>query len=455
MNQFRSLLAEQSSPAEVLAFLAIAMVAFLVVTFLIYLLIMLLLKPALPRELSMRRVLFPPGSQLRSNLGEYLLASGTSLLLTLTLFAKSDVVDQIANYDMGQVDRERVASLFDFGLKPELSDEIERSSLNEVVKPMLSAGRVEQANLLVRGVIAQGVHETFLTPAVLVGASLVLAAVYLGLLARRRYKSLKDNPDSAPQYAGTFRSLLALAFCVGLLLASTLPLAEGGERMLAASTLESIAHDMKPGAPPSDVSRLIAEELEEQLQAASHLYCPDCEEPDRNIWELVEEGSGDSESVALKLRAINAELEKIRSEQAAVLQALGADRDRAMNDLNARLADLNAQLQAMMDRFQRMASEDAATLDQVASLAGGVAAVQGGLEEMGESLRRVQAENQRGLEQMTARHERDLQSMGIQLQRAERDAERAKERVAAARSDLRALVERVETLEGYHSRVVQ
>ena len=342
MSQLSAILAEQSSPAEVLVFLAVIVAIFLVSSFLIYVLIMAVLRLGLSEKVPLRRVLFPSGKRLRENLGDYVLAASTSILLALTLASKHDLVQQIRNYDMDKVKPGAVAILFDFGLPDELLQRIsEQAKLTDVVQPLLEAGKVEQSDLLVRSVIPH-VPKGWLTPQVLIIACIILAIFYLLWLARSRYGALKSSPDSAPKYAATFRPLLTLAVCVGLLLASAVPLAQGGEKFLARSALNAMEEGRKSDRIGSDIAGEITKELRKQRERATFLYCPGCAEPTKSIWETnatpeavgkivddlagrVDAASSACESACAQDRAsLQSELAPIASRVSALEARLGA-----------------------------------------------------------------------------------------------------------------------------------
>lgn len=248
MKTFERLLAQQNSPAEVLVFLALSVALFLVIALLLYVILITMLRPGLSKQIPLRRVLLPSGEQLRINLGDYALVLATSLLLSLTLLAKQDLVEQIANYEMNSLDKKQIDALFDVAPPPELASRLAHETLEEIVQPILKAGRVEEVSILVKSVVLLIKQDDpqWLTATKLVVASCLLASLYLAWLAWRRFRTLRERPDSAPDYSSTFRSLLTLGLCVGLLLASALPLAEGHEHLLGNSALAAIAHESGP-----------------------------------------------------------------------------------------------------------------------------------------------------------------------------------------------------------------
>lgn len=456
MAEIRTLLAEQGSPVEVLVFLALAVALFLGVAALLYVLIMVVLRPGLPREVPLRRILLPSGEQLRENLGDYALAVASSLLLSLTLLAKHDLVRQIASYDLRPEDATVVAGLFDFGLPAPLVERLGEATLAEIVRPALDAGRVEEASLLVQTVIGQ-LPEPWLTPRNLVVACCVLAGLYLAWLARRRVKALRQRPDSPPAYAATFRSLLTLALCVGLLLASALPLAEGGERLLAASALGAIAHGGGETAVESPIARDIRAELERQRQRASALYCPSCGAPTRSIWEVVEEGSVGTDELTARLReldAAGAAADAALETELATLRALVEEERGRLAALTSTSAVLEERLVALASAAEagesRLAALDAVARDaadccrlrerEIAELGRRQEAESGRLGGRLDDLERRLAGVQTALDGREEQRRRELRELLARLERAQAEA------LAGLAARLAALDERVSGL---------
>jgi len=339
MNRLSQILSEQSSPAEVLVFLAVTVAIFLGLAFLIYVLIMALLRLGLPTKVTLMQVLLPGARRVRENLGDYVLAVSTSILLTLSLVVKHDLVQQIADYDMGRVGAEAIAVVFDFGLPEDLAEEIGEATLGEVVQPLLAAGKVEESDLLVRSVIAH-VPKGWMTAPVLIAACIVLAAFYVAWLARRRYLALRKSPDSAPQYSATFRPLLTLALCVGLLLASALPLAQGGEKFLARSAIDAIGEAGRSTRQTSSVSRLISQELRKQRERAAFLYCAECEDPGESIWQAVDRPSGELPNLGRIIERV----ESVASSCQAACDAGAAELGSSLDPLQSRLGALESRL---------------------------------------------------------------------------------------------------------------
>jgi len=437
-----SLLAEQNSPVEVVVFLAVTVALFLVIALALYVLIMALLRPGLPKEIRLRRVLLPSASQLRDHVGDYALAVTTSLLLSLTLVAKHDLVEQISSYDMASIPADEVAVLFDFGVAPDLAARLAGATLDEVVQPVLAAGKTEEASLLVRSVIAK-VKTTspkpWLTPRNLVIACSVMGVLYLAWLARRRFRTLRERPDSEPEYATTFRSLLTLGLCVGLLLGSGLPIAEGGESLLGQSALAAIAHDHALNGTASPVSGEIRVELMRQRERAKALYCPTCDPPGASIWEVVENGSvgtaeltarvraqkAAAEAVEAALRAeldatrerlgaLSAESEGLRS-QLAILETAGARRDLRLRDLDTTAREAAACCVLRKREMDELATRHArdhglvdGRIDELGQRLRGMQRGLGEQEDRQDQLQRTMAQRNTALDRKIAELERRL-----------------------------------------------
>lgn len=431
MNSLSALLAQQSSPVEVLVFLAVVVAVFLGIAFLVYALIMTFMRFGLPTKVPLSRVLFPSPRQLGKHFGDYFLAVATSVLLSLTLMVKHDLVQQIANYEMNTVDAEEIARLFDFGLPADLYGEIEKATLGEVVQPILAAGKIEESSLLVQSIV-KSLPQQWLNPKVLIAACAIVTVFYLLWLARRRFKALSQSPQSAPEYASTFRSLLTLALCIGLLLASALPLAQGGEKFLARSALDAIAHEGQSGRNPSKISDQIARELRRQQERASYLYCPNCQEPQQTIWETVRTGAPQSPD----LQPIIDELDDARNACQASCSAELERLQAMMEPIQRRLEALNASGNARDGQFT-------ALNEQLGGLTGQVTELQ----------RAIAVLNERRIPALDQRHVRENEELKRRIERLDQQLTRVIQEVAklgGVTNELGDMQRRVEWLEAQH-----
>lgn len=363
MDRISELLAEQSSPVEVLVFLAVTVVLFLAVACLIYVVLMALLRPALPKEVPFRRVLLPDAKQLYENLADYVLAGGTSILLSLTLFVKHDLVEQIRNYDMSQVGQEAIAVLFDYGLPPDLADQVGKATLDEILSPMLEAGRVEESERLVRSIVTR-LPPVWLSPAVLVSACVVLALFYLAWMSRNRFKALQKDPGSVPKYSGTVRRLMTLALCVGLLLASSLPLARGGEKYLARSALDAIEQARLDGQAGSEISRMIGAELSAQRDRAAAFFCPQCGvQPVSDL-----QGAGTIPADAGELDSLSERVDEAVLACEAKCASQVAALPTMLEPLRRRIAEVETRMSELANRLQTSDEEQRAELERLLAL---------------------------------------------------------------------------------------
>lgn len=411
MNRLSELLAEQSSPAEVLVFLAVSVVVFLAIAFLIYLLIMAVLRLGLPEKVPLRRVLLPSSERVKENFGDYVLAISTSALLSVTLIVKHDLVEQIQNYDMGEVRPEAVAILFDYGLPRELADRIGEGTLDEVVRPLLQAGRVEESDRLVRSIVAR-LPPGWVSPPVLIVSCIVLAAFYVVWLARRRYKTLKKKPDSAPEYKSTFRPLMTLALCVGLLLASAVPFARGGEKFLARSALDAIEAGAGEGVPSSELSRLLSAELRKQRERAVVLFCPECERISGSIRGDEIPGAvrpGDPDALLAGLDEAVAACRESCASEAVDLASTSEDLRRRQLQLENQVNDLVRQFSLFQQRqpalFERLLAAERERIErQLAELNGRLGELSGELGAARE-LRAVVEDLQRRVAWLESQHQ--------------------------------------------------
>jgi archaellum component FlaC len=398
--------------------------------------------------------LFPSAGHLRAHLAEYSLAFFTALLLSATLSVKHDLVSQIENFKLSKVDIEEVDKLFDFGLPEGLSREISSATLDDVVQPMLASGKVEEAGLLVRSVIALGLPDSWLTQTVLIITSLVLSLVYLVWFALRRFKTLRAQPDSPPKYAGTLRSMLTLALCVGLLLASTLPLASGGDKILANSALNAMAYEARMDNRPGPLSDKISRELATQQQWASYLYCPECQMPRQSIWEVVDEDSGG-------LDGLFDNLDKLERDVAACQDACSVELERfrdGLDQVRNRLGSLINGVRANATQFNELQTK-LGELERTIT-----ASTQRLLEEQGREIRQMHSRDWRRIVEQISGLEEQIESIWGELEnRVSRDDLRTISRqlsalqrpINAMQESLSDLERRVRTLESYHRNVVQ
>lgn len=438
MRALGSLLAEQRSPLEVLIFIGLCIVAWLLMAALFYVAIMALWSLRSPAKVRLRRVLLPTRGQFLENLGEYALAVVTSVLLTITIWVKHDVVDTIANYQFQPGDEAELARLFDLGLPEDLGKELVKHSVANVVEPVLESGSPERAGLLVKTLVLPKVtaeHDGYAwMPVALLTACGLLTIAYLLWLARKRLKAVRQDPEGAgePEYQKTARSLLTLAVCVGLLLAAYVPFSEAGEGLLADGALGAIAYDRSqepPDAPPGETKRVqarIVEEIRRQDLYQALLNCPDCEQPPPPVWTAIATGT----DVGRTLENRFAELE------ARWLEA-DARRQREIGELRAASA---ATTQRLAGFEEALRGQDA----RLAALSRGVEEAQGCCARLGEQVAALRADVTKssgelgGLRRDHDRLSAGFRGLGDELRSAQERAQQADER---EHRELRRLIE--------------
>src|SRR5262245_47047805 len=95
------LFAEQTTPDEVIIFVLLCVGLALLFAFGLYALILMLVWRSHQRAtIKLRSLLFPSGAQLREYLPDYALAVVTSTLLTFTVAARDDAVQNLLDYPL-------------------------------------------------------------------------------------------------------------------------------------------------------------------------------------------------------------------------------------------------------------------------------------------------------------------------------------------------------------------
>ncbi len=215
------LFVEQTTTTEVVVFLMVCIIVCMAIALATYAAVMSawwLVR--LRGHVSLTQVLFPSREQFNEYRGEYALALATSLVLSITIAAKHDLVQQVLEYN-DEAGLARVSRELSLAEAPRLAAGLTAESL---LKPALSAGRSEFAALVIEAVIMPQVERTglsaWLTTPYLLAFCVVLTLAYLSWLAVRRSRDLMENPDEPPDYGRTVRGILLVSLCIALLLAS-------------------------------------------------------------------------------------------------------------------------------------------------------------------------------------------------------------------------------------------
>ena len=248
----RHLAAQQTTAPELATFLLVITVVCVVTSAIIYAAIMTIAWAVMLRpKHTWWRVIFPNAERLRDHAGEYVLAGLTSVILTMTLAAKDDLVDRVLTTPASAfIDSPALANVFPLGRLPS-REELKGPSLRDQVKTLaatdlsglvqgpLNAGRSEGVHALLVTVAKQVLATPGVTARVATILKLlcfVMMAIYVAWLSNRRIQALSrtegDAADLQHEVAGR---LLVLGVCLALLLAN--PLGNPSAELLADSAV--------------------------------------------------------------------------------------------------------------------------------------------------------------------------------------------------------------------------
>lgn len=417
METLKALVAEQASPQEVLLFVVVTVVVCLVVAASIYVGVMTLLWALRLRDdVALRRVFLPTWGQFKRYAGEYLLAFATSILLTLTLAAKHQLVEDLKRLSIQDLPPSDVASLFPIQEMPEgLQARLDGAgSLHayELLQPVLAAGRVEEAQVFLEGHVGEVRDRSWagtLDQTTLVAAAIVLSLLYLGWLGMRRFKDLQESPDGKPppSYEETLRGLLTLAVCIALLLVA--PSLVADDEAVAESTLAAVKRMPAEEAGDEGFRRQVHEEVVRQKGLYRHLRLLDTDgRAPENLVDALMDARED-------LRQTSDELTRTLERNAEDDRRTRERQDAEIQDLADRLGELADLLGTLEQSAERMGQRlgDAETR---------IGDVSDRLDSLGQRLRselaslgRENADLSRQLAQIEARHETDLDEIRSQL----------------------------------------
>jgi hypothetical protein len=362
MPRFRYLLAEQTSPDQLVAFLLVAIVGALVLAFLFYALVLAGLWRLRLRDVtSLTALLFPSWSQLREYAGEYALAVGTSVLLTLTVTARHDAVSQInatpltripyaallqvlplgelQEFELRGADgqpSERAAALASLAASERpLRPLLDSLTATAVLKPVLEAGGAERAELLARLILDEIRHEArwsrFLDERVLIALALLLLVGYATWLAIALDRAVSARRTAAlTDYRQLWRRLLVPAACLALLLVSGAG-ASDPQRLARSAVAAAGVVELDPSAADA-ADRLRSAIVRQQASA-------------QRVRHLVRAGEADTvPGVLANLAALHRRAEQADSARARL--------ERTLAVAEAALATLGAELPALRRRFE-------------------------------------------------------------------------------------------------------
>lgn len=254
---FRQLLAEQTTPAEVLNFVVVVVGAALLTVALLYAVLMtaiwaIRLRP----KVAYKSVFLPTREQFVEYAGEYLLAIGTSVLLSLTLLARHSIVEEVLSHPLHERHATQLQELLPH--LPDPAAALRQGTVASVfLTPLLEAGRTSDAYAIATSVVGELGEtrlSTFPTRNSLLFLCLAMMIAYLAWLARGRYRDLREPKPGEPEYARTARGLLTLAVCVGLLLLA--PTLDRGVEAAAENVLAAARARDLPAAADSLVTQV-------------------------------------------------------------------------------------------------------------------------------------------------------------------------------------------------------
>jgi hypothetical protein len=250
--RLQMLLAQQTTPDEVVIFLLLTILAALAVAFLIYGVLLTGFWHWRLREVaSIRALLFPRFGQLRTYAPEYALAAMTSVLLSLTIVERNEVVQLIHSFEIERLPdpaSEAIRTAMPFrsvdaadirldepqdpvtaaivavlsgAVAPTLA--IAEVGAAALLRPMLAAGEGGRGLAALRA-IADEVAPSAWTGAVsrnsLLTAAALLLLLYSAWLAWTRGRAVEADPDADVDYRRLAGRLVVPALCVALLLSS-------------------------------------------------------------------------------------------------------------------------------------------------------------------------------------------------------------------------------------------
>lgn len=251
--RLRMLVAQQTTPDEVVLFLLLTVVAALVLAFVLYALLLTgFWRWRLRGVASIRALLFPRLGQLRAYAPEYALVTLTSLLLSLTIVERNDVVQMIHGYEIERLpapaaEAIRTAMPFrsvddaDLQAEDEAGDPLvaavvavlsgaaaPTAALAEVsaaalLRPMLAAGeggRGLAALQAIAGELGPSAWSRVVNRRTLLGAAVLLLLLYAAWLAWSRGRAVETDPDASVDYRRLAGRLAVPALCVALLLSA-------------------------------------------------------------------------------------------------------------------------------------------------------------------------------------------------------------------------------------------
>jgi hypothetical protein len=314
------LLAEQTTTVEVVAFLVVAAAGIFLLAATSFVTVLAVFWFARHRRHGrrLRDMFLPSKSNFRERLPDYLLAGATSIILTLAVAAKHEVVDAVARFDLASLDAATLLRVLPNLHAPEAEHLVagEGQSVDEearrlqslfegtlgdaarvpaaaMLKPAYEAGYPSRAAGLAREIVnelaARNAQLFWLNRTVLLAAAIVTLAAYLLWLAFERSRKVGESQDQVGPLAikPTSRRLFTLAASIALLLAA--PSAIANPQNLANAAVASTVHDQH-----DDDARQLADRfrtaIEHQHEHRTALEALDGVDPQSDVMDIVLNG---------------------------------------------------------------------------------------------------------------------------------------------------------------------
>lgn len=413
MRWLTTLFAEQTTPEGVVTFLLLGTLITLVIAFVLYAIVITILwKWRMKGQGSWRALLLPSKAQLRKYASEYITGLMTAVLLTATIVVKHNVVETVLETDVTAIGSEQVrAALPEGSLSEEeliasgadqtsareisswvagMVSESVRIQLDELVRPLLAAGMVENANLVTRAIVdklGSSVTSPALQRALLI-AAIALLLIYVIGLGLRRSREIEKDRGTGPSYAAITKRLALPAVCIPLLVASAVAL-EDTESIVRRS-VETVGDYVEEDATPVEAA---VRRQTEVAYEVSPVHASDLEDLIRGLRELQTRAAANSQ------RAANLEtrLDIVESDLRANAASLDAANtccarlDGTLNGMGDQIAEVRDRLGERVKEISELAMNaevlGRSAMASTEKLQGSVDGLQRGLDELARQMK--------------------------------------------------------------------
>jgi hypothetical protein len=437
--RLKFLFLQQTTPDEVIVFLLLTILITLAMAFLLYAAFLLVFwRARLKRVVPLRSLLFPPRKQLWAYAPEYVLVAATSLLLSLTILERNDVVRMIHEMEIGRLpasaaEAVRGAMPFyavddsdargDGGSPDSVTSAVvavlkeDRASLATLanvgaialLRPMLAAGESGRTMLAVRS-IAEEVGPSAWSKLVsrnrLLIATCLLLLLYAAWLALRRGRAVQKDPATSTDYRRMAGRLVVPCLCIGLLLISAASVGDPERQVRSAVAAAGIVDLSLDGEAVAEAVRGTMVRQAVQVSRLRPLISGD--DSIVSVGALagrISSAEGTLESLAATLGELRRQgLENRRiSEEALQALATGlasADSARLATEIRLEAADAGAarrldaleeRMAAMRTDFARLGSDLAGRVEIIEELRRRMAGAEGSILALQAQLRALEA----------------------------------------------------------------